>query len=149
MHYNLLHHPFDEDTKHAINANSLTGNGNIAKSKTPPLIKDLTAKQELEQETTIPNFLKCMATTAAGPLPSDDNATIQHLKQPPQIISSTTLDKLREEARNSNTTKTLISMPHLNQAALLAGTDSTPNLRNQHNNSNNNLTAPDGNIPDP
>jgi hypothetical protein len=96
VHYNLLHHPFDEDTKHAINANSLTGNGNIVKSKTPPLIKDLTAEQELEQETTIPNFLKCMATAAAGPLPSDDNATIQHLKQPPQIIPSTTLDKLRE-----------------------------------------------------
>jgi hypothetical protein len=113
VHYNLLHHPFDEDTKHAINANSLTGNGNIAKSKTPPLIKELTAKQELEQETTIPNFLKCMATAAAGPVPSDDNATIQHLKQPPKIIPSTTLDKLREEARNSNTTKTILSMPHL------------------------------------
>jgi hypothetical protein len=84
VHYNLLHHPFDEDTKHAINANSLTGNGNIAKSKTPPLIKDLTARQELEQETTIPNFLKCMATAAAGPLPSDDMQPSNTLSSPPK-----------------------------------------------------------------
>ncbi len=125
VRYNILQHPCDQDTQVAINASRLTQNGDITTSATPWQIKDLTSDPELEQETTTQNFLELMTTVSAGP-PLGEEAILQDLTQPPEIAPLKTLDGLRTEARNLTEEK-ILTLPQLNQAALLAGTGITPN----------------------
>jgi hypothetical protein len=57
VHYNILQHPFDQETRIAISADRLRQHGNITTStKLQPIIKHLTTNPELDNHFKLPNM---------------------------------------------------------------------------------------------